>query len=118
MVERRICSFCGQEIEPGTGRIHVKKDGTVYQFCTSKCFKNMIELKRVPRRTAWTSQFFREKEAKLRTMAHQAEEKATEEAEEVEESPEEETVEEEAPEEQEIEESEPEEAEETPEDKE
>jgi large subunit ribosomal protein L24e len=74
MVERRICSFCGQEIEPGTGRIHVRKDGTVFQFCTSKCYKNMIELKRVPRRTAWTAQFFREKEAKLRTMAHQAEE--------------------------------------------
>ena len=79
MVERRICSFCGQEIEPGTGRIHVRKDGTVYQFCTSKCFKNMVELKRVPRRTAWTAQFFREKEAKLRTMAHHAEEKAAEE---------------------------------------
>lgn len=82
MVERRVCSFCGQDIEPGTGRIHVRKDGTVYQFCTSKCFKNMIELKRIPRRTAWTAQFFREKEAKLRTMAHHAEEKASEEAEE------------------------------------
>ena len=69
MVERRTCSFCGQEIEPGTGRIHVKKDGTVYNFCTSKCFKNMIELRRVPRRTAWTAQFYREKEAKLKTAA-------------------------------------------------
>ena len=76
MVERRICSFCGQEIEPGTGRFHVKKDGTVFQFCTSKCFKNMIKLKRIPRRTDWTAQFFREKEARLRTLAHQAEEEA------------------------------------------
>lgn len=67
MVERRICSFCGQEIEPGTGRMFVKKDGSVFHFCTSKCYKNMIELKRVPRRTAWTVQFFREKEAKLKS---------------------------------------------------
>lgn len=79
MVERRICSFCGQEIEPGTGRIHVKKDATVYQFCTSKCYKNMIQLRRVPRRTEWTAQFFREKEAKLKTIAaHAAEETAGE----------------------------------------
>ena len=54
MVERRVCTFCGQEIEPGTGRMYVKKDGVVYQFCTSKCYKNMIELKRVPRRTQWS----------------------------------------------------------------
>lgn len=82
MVERRICSFCGQDIEPGTGRLHVKKDGTVYQFCTSKCYKNMIQLRRVPRRTAWTAQFFREKEAKLRTIAAHASETKEEEAEE------------------------------------
>ncbi|NYT11106.1 MAG: 50S ribosomal protein L24e [Methanomassiliicoccales archaeon] len=75
MVERRICSFCGQDIEPGTGRLHVKKDGTVYQFCTSKCYKNMVQLRRVPRRTAWTAQFFREKEAKLRSMAAHSEAK-------------------------------------------
>ncbi|HUV24634.1 MAG TPA: 50S ribosomal protein L24e [Methanomassiliicoccales archaeon] len=82
MVERRICSFCGQDIEPGTGRIYVKKDGTVYQFCTSKCYKNMVQLRRVPRRTAWTAQFFREKEAKLRSIAAHASEAKEDEAEE------------------------------------
>jgi len=30
MVERRTCSFCGNEIEPGTGKIFAKKDGTVF----------------------------------------------------------------------------------------
>ena len=57
MVERRVCSFCGGEIEPGTGKMYVKKDATVYYFCSNKCQKNMIKLKRVPRRTRWTKRF-------------------------------------------------------------
>ena len=66
MVERRVCTFCGKEIEPGTGRMYVKKDGVTYQFCASKCFKNMIELKRIPRRTEWTSWHAREKQVRLK----------------------------------------------------
>lgn len=31
----------------------VKKDGTVLQFCSSKCDKNMLELKRAPRKVTW-----------------------------------------------------------------
>lgn len=64
MVERRVCSFCGNEIEPGTGKMYIKIDGTIYNFCKNKCQKNMIELKRVPRRTSWTQQYMREKAAK------------------------------------------------------
>jgi len=69
MVERRVCSFCGAEIEPGTGKLFVKKDGTVLSFDSNKCFKNMIELGRVPRRTHWTRAFMREKG--IRTKAAQ-----------------------------------------------
>ena len=29
MPERRICSFSHEEIEPGTGIMYVKKDGSV-----------------------------------------------------------------------------------------
>ena len=65
MVERRVCTFCGHEIEPGTGRMYVRKDGVVYQFCTSKCYKNLIELKRVPRRTTWTTWHAREKQTRM-----------------------------------------------------
>jgi len=57
MVTRRTCTFCGSEIEPGTGRMYVKRDGVVYYFCSSKCKKNMVKLKRVPRRTRWTKQY-------------------------------------------------------------
>jgi large subunit ribosomal protein L24e len=66
MVERKICTFCGTEIEPGTGRMYIKKDGVVYNFCTSKCFKNLVVLGRVPRRTTWTRSYEREKEIRMK----------------------------------------------------
>jgi len=66
MVERRVCTFCGGVIEPGTGRMYIKKDGAVFQFCTSKCFKNMVELGRVPRRTTWTRHYEREKGVRVK----------------------------------------------------
>ena len=69
MVERRVCTFCGEEIEPGTGRMYVKKDGVIYHFCTSKCHKNLIKLGRVPRRTTWTRWHEHEKEVRLKGAA-------------------------------------------------
>jgi len=59
MPVRRSCSFCGNEIEPGTGKMFIKKDGTVYVFCSSKCQSNMLKLGRVPRWTPWTQAFRR-----------------------------------------------------------
>lgn len=64
----RKCSFCGASIEPGTGKMFVKKDGSILYFDTNKCYKNMIELKRVPRTTRWTDKAHEEKETKLRAM--------------------------------------------------
>src|SRR5512136_1442164 len=60
---RRSCSFCGNEIEPGTGKMFIKKDGTVFVFCSSKCQLNMLKLGRVPRWTPWTQAFRRAKGA-------------------------------------------------------
>jgi len=57
MVEKRSCSFCGSDIEPGTGKLYVKKDGVVLYFCKMKCQKNMLKLKRIPRRVRWTKQY-------------------------------------------------------------
>ena len=57
MVDRRTCSFCGTDIEPGTGKMYVKKDGTKWNFCSNKCQKNMIDLKRVNRNVRWTTHF-------------------------------------------------------------
>ena len=59
MAERKICTFCGNEIEPGTGKMFVKKDGTIFNFCSMKCQKNLLKLKRIPRRVRWTKNFQR-----------------------------------------------------------
>jgi large subunit ribosomal protein L24e len=66
LVEIRRCSFCGTDIEPGTGKMYVKRDGTVLFFDSNKCYKNMVELKRVPRKTAWTRKAVDEKAARLK----------------------------------------------------
>ncbi|OPX67783.1 MAG: 50S ribosomal protein L24e [Methanoregulaceae archaeon PtaB.Bin056] len=53
MVEQRNCSFCGDAIEPGTGKMFVRRDGTVYYFCSTKC-QNNFRLGRAARRVPWT----------------------------------------------------------------
>lgn len=55
------CSFCGKTIPIGTGIMYVKKDGKIFYFCTSKCEKNQIKLKRVPRHTTWTKAYAKKK---------------------------------------------------------
>jgi len=49
------CSFCTDEIERGTGKIFVKKDGKVLYFCSNKCEKNTFKLGRKPLRTKWVT---------------------------------------------------------------
>ncbi|MDD3175188.1 MAG: 50S ribosomal protein L24e [Candidatus Nanoarchaeia archaeon] len=51
------CSFCGKEINPGTGKMYIKKDGTVFNFCSSKCQKTQIDRKYKARITPWTKLF-------------------------------------------------------------
>jgi len=51
------CDFCRKHIEPGTGKMFVRKDGKVFDFCSSKCEKNMLKLKRKPRTTRWTKEY-------------------------------------------------------------
>ncbi len=54
MVVKRQCSFCADEIEPGTGMMFVKRDGTVYNFCSSSCRKQQLHLGRAGHRRMWT----------------------------------------------------------------
>lgn len=51
------CSFCGKVIPRGTGKIFVRDNGTVLNFCSSKCEKNMLKLKRDARKFKWTNFF-------------------------------------------------------------
>jgi large subunit ribosomal protein L24e len=53
MVEKRTCDYTGEEIEPGTGIMYVRNDGTVLHFVDSKGEKN-YKLGREPRDLEWT----------------------------------------------------------------
>ncbi len=48
------CYFCGEEVSRGSGILYVKKDGTIINFCSSKCRKNSLKLRREGRRVKWT----------------------------------------------------------------
>lgn len=58
------CSFCDKEMLPGTGTLYVKRDATAYWFCSSKCEKNQLKLKRTRRKTRWTSRYHENKKIK------------------------------------------------------
>ena len=53
VVDIRTCSFCGEVIDPGTGKMFIRRDGAIFYFCSSKC-ENNAGLGRVPRRVRWT----------------------------------------------------------------
>lgn len=53
----RPCSFCSRIVRKGSGTMLVKNDGTVFWFCSSKCKKNMLVLKRDARKLKWTDKY-------------------------------------------------------------
>lgn len=58
------CSFCGNNIEQGTGKIFAKNDSTILYFCSNKCEKNQLKLKRIPRNIKWTQEAIKIKNSK------------------------------------------------------
>jgi large subunit ribosomal protein L24e len=55
--QRPLCSFCGREVQPATGTMFVKNDGTLNWFCSSKCRKSALKLGRDPRKLKWTAKY-------------------------------------------------------------
>ncbi|NJL44030.1 MAG: 50S ribosomal protein L24e [Nitrosarchaeum sp.] len=55
------CDFCGVSIPEGTGKLFIKTDGKQYRFCSRKCEKNLLVLKRKARETPWTEQARKDK---------------------------------------------------------
>jgi len=51
------CSFCGKSIEKGTGKMFVYISGKVDNFCSMKCEKNKLKLKRKSANTNWTEDY-------------------------------------------------------------
>jgi len=50
------CSFCNKTISPGTGKIYVFKSGKISNFCSMKCEKNKLKLRRNPIKFKWTKE--------------------------------------------------------------
>ena len=48
------CSFCGKDLQNGTGKMYVKADGKIFHFCSKKCEKNQLKLRRKGRNVKWT----------------------------------------------------------------
>lgn len=64
MPRPKKCSFCGNEFAAGTGIMYVKNDGSIFWFCSSKCRKNSLNLKRDARKLKWTTYFGKEEKGK------------------------------------------------------
>jgi len=72
-----LCSFCESEIPKGCGMQYVKKTGAMSTFCSSKCKKNALNLKREGRRQKWTpaAKRFAELQGKRKKKAESAKKK-------------------------------------------
>jgi len=53
MPRTRECDYCGGDIEPGTGTMLIRNDGSTVDFCSSKC-ENNADLGREARNLEWT----------------------------------------------------------------
>ena|SRR3989344_5494203 len=71
------CSFCGFEEEQFRGIHLIKNDGSVDYFCSGKCRKNSLKLKRDKRKLKWT-EAYRIALAKSRKKQEREEEKRIE----------------------------------------
>jgi large subunit ribosomal protein L24e len=76
------CSFCGVKIPKGTEYIYVTSKGKALYFCTGKCLKNRVKLKRKPRKVRWTKTYMTEKAGRVKSAKTPPKEKPQEKAQE------------------------------------
>jgi large subunit ribosomal protein L24e len=55
MPRNRECDYCGTDIEPGTGTMFVRVNGSTVHYCSSKCEKN-ANLGRESRDLEWAGE--------------------------------------------------------------
>ncbi|MBD3387628.1 MAG: hypothetical protein GF416_01140 [Candidatus Altiarchaeales archaeon] len=68
------CSFCSDRIPRGTEYLYVTSKGKIMYFCSSKCLKNQVKLKRKPRKVKWTETYREEKQGRLKLLGQKKEE--------------------------------------------
>lgn len=60
------CTFCGNSIEKGTGKMFVYTSGKIAYFCSMKCEKNLLKLKRKPLKVKWTEPYRNENRKEMK----------------------------------------------------
>jgi len=56
------CSFCGEALKQGSGKMVVKNDGKLLYYCSSKCQGN-VRLGRDAKAVRWTKAYAAQKKA-------------------------------------------------------
>lgn len=64
MPKSQECSFCGHDFPSGTGIMYVRNDGTILWFCSSKCRKSSLNLRRDSRKVRWTKYYGKEEKGR------------------------------------------------------
>lgn len=62
------CTFCGNPLPPGMGKMFVYVNGKVVYFCSNKCEKNLFKLGRKPLRVKWTEAARKVKKTGIKTV--------------------------------------------------
>ena len=52
-----LCVFCGKDSSPYKGVNQINNDGSISFFCSAKCRKNALNLKRDKRKLKWTEAY-------------------------------------------------------------
>jgi large subunit ribosomal protein L24e len=65
------CTFCGHEITVGTGKMYVQKDAKILWFCSRRCEKNLLKMKRIPREQRYTVEGRKYKAQQMAAHAHE-----------------------------------------------
>ena len=55
------CVFCGKDENYFKGINYITNDGNTHFFCSSKCRKNALKLKRDKRKLKWTASYHEER---------------------------------------------------------
>ena len=69
------CTFCGHAITAGTGKMYIQKDAKILWFCSRRCEKNLLKLKRIPRESGFTVEGRKFKAQQMATKAHEVQHK-------------------------------------------
>lgn len=70
------CNFCGKEESPYKGVHLIKNDGSTNFYCSSKCRRNALNLKRDKNKFKWTEAYGLTRQRAIKKEKREAEDEA------------------------------------------